>query len=209
MVRFASSCRRTVHRHFTWEEDLLIEGEVNDEIGRTINQFRGSVIVLDFNGDGWPDMLTKANDHRDSVRWKGVLYLGGPVMDAVLDAEFKVGKPQTISHDYMGDALVGDINGDGYHDVLIAGTGPGGPDEGEYWDLFFGNPWAIAREPQRVIRFSDGWSPRRIVAAIMDVDADGYEDILGGTIAVALWQCASVSRQCHAARTASCRTIPS
>ena len=156
-----------------------------DQVGRTINQYRGSVIVLDFNGDGWPDLLTKATDHRDSVRWKGVLYLGGPSMDALPDAEFKVPVPLSLSHPYMADALVGDINGDGYDDVLIAGTDPKGPPEGEYWDLFFGNPWAIAREPQRVLRFASGWPPERHVAAVMDVDADGYADILGGKIGVA------------------------
>jgi hypothetical protein len=170
--------------YFTWEPDLLIEGDSMDQVGRNINQFRGSVIVLDFNGDGWPDLLTKAWDHRDSVRWKGVLYLGGPAMDAVPDAEFKVPIPLIIGHDYMADVLVGDINGDGYDDVLIAGTGPGGPDEGEYWDLFFGNPWAIAMEPQRVIRFSDGWSPTRNWSNIVDIDSDGYDDILGSTSAV-------------------------
>ncbi|MBE0644782.1 MAG: T9SS type A sorting domain-containing protein [Bacteroidetes bacterium] len=156
-----------------------------DQVGRTINQFRGSVLVLDFNGDGWPDILTKANDTRDSVRWKGVLYLGGPAMDAVIDAEFRVQVPLQLNHPYMADALVGDINGDGYDEILIAGTAPGGQPEGEYWDVFFGNPWTIVREPQRVLRFSNGWSPRRHVAAIMDVNADGYADILGGTTAVA------------------------
>ncbi|MBR9975519.1 MAG: T9SS type A sorting domain-containing protein, partial [Bacteroidetes bacterium] len=170
--------------YFTLEADLLIEGDSMDQVGRNINPFRGSVIVLDFNGDGWPDLLTKSWDHRDSVRWKGVLYLGGPAMDAVPDAEFKVPIPLTIGHDYMADALVGDINGDGYDDVLIAGTGPRGPGEGEYWDLFFGNPWAIAIEPQRIIRKSNGWAPKRHGSTIMDVNADGYDDILCSTAVV-------------------------
>ncbi len=169
---------------FVWEPDLLIEGAPNDEVGRTINQFRGSLITLDFNGDGWPDILTKANDPRDSVRWKGVLYLGGPAMDAVIDAEFKVPIPLTIGHDYIADALVGDINGDSYDDVLIAGTGPGGQPDGEYWDVFFGNPWTIVQGPQRVLNRTNGWVPVRHGSAIMDVDPNGYDDILGQTFVI-------------------------
>lgn len=169
---------------FTWEGDMLIEGGPSDEVGRNINTFRGSLIVLDYNGDGWPDLLTKANDPRDSVRWKGVLYLGGPAMDAVVDAEFKLRVPLELNQDYIADAIVGDINGDGYDDVLLAQTGPEGPQIGEYWEVFLGNPWAYAEAPQRIIRMSNGWLPRQNWSNMLDVDADGYDDLLGSTCSI-------------------------
>ncbi|MBE0645633.1 MAG: T9SS type A sorting domain-containing protein [Bacteroidetes bacterium] len=159
---------------FTWEPDLLIEGEVNELVGKTINQIRGSLCVLDYNGDGWLDIVTKAVDVRDSVRWKCVLYLGGPAMDTQYDAEFRVGIPQWINHTYVEDVLTSDINGDGCDDVMIQGMSPGPIN---YWDLFLGNPWAIAREPQRVLRSDIGWSPQGFIANVMDIDGDGYADI--------------------------------
>ncbi|MBR9975423.1 MAG: T9SS type A sorting domain-containing protein [Bacteroidetes bacterium] len=164
--------------YFVWEPDLLIEGEVNEQVGKNVTSaVRSPLLTIDFNGDGWPDMLTTAADTRDSVKWKAVLFLGGPEMDDRYDAEFLHGPPVSINDSYVTDILAGDLNGDGYVDVLISGTIP--KFQGiKYWDVYLGNPWAIAREPQRVIRADQGWAPWIGVAAIMDADGDGYADIL-------------------------------
>ena len=165
--------------YFTWEEDMLIEGEVDELVGKTINEFGGSLHVLDYNGDGWPDLLTKAADTRDSVDWKGVLYLGGPEFDDIYDVEFKARDPDRINFPYIGDVQYGDINGDGYDDVLIWGMLDG---RIEYWDVYLGNPAGSAGAPDLVISAANGWAPQKYVSAIMDIDADGYDDIIDAGI---------------------------
>ena len=123
--------------YFRWEPDLLIEGEVQEQVGKNVtSRIHPSILTLDFNGDGWPDILTTAADTRDFVKWKAVLFLGGPELDDRYDTEFRVGIPKSINHGYVRDLLRGDINGDGYDDVLIAGRLPGI----DYWDVFLGNP---------------------------------------------------------------------
>ncbi|MDX9760278.1 MAG: VCBS repeat-containing protein, partial [Bacteroidota bacterium] len=162
---------------FVWEPDLLIEGDVNERLGVNF-EHRGAIAALDYNGDGWPDLLARSADSRDSVEWKGVLFLGGPDMDARPDAEFRVGTPRNISQLYLVDLLIGDINGDGCDDMLIHDQYGVNNVPVYYWDLYLGNAWGQAGIPNRVLQSDIGWSPARRIAGIMDIDADGYDDII-------------------------------
>ncbi|MCB2204224.1 T9SS type A sorting domain-containing protein [bacterium] len=161
---------------YDWEPDLLIEGKPQERVGKTLEYgYRNSVFAPDFNGDGWPDLLVMANDLRESVRYKAVLYLGGPEMDAEYDVEFLVTPPLAATLTFALDILTGDINGDGYDEILIAGADTTG---NVYWNLYLGNSQAAAGIPTRVIRQKDGWAPKYGRARMMDIDNDGYQDIL-------------------------------
>ncbi len=162
---------------FVLEPDLLIEGEPNEYLGLNITNYRGAIAVLDYNGDGWPDLFARSADSRDSVESKGVLFLGGPDMDARHDAEFRLGVPQNLLQYYLDDLLIGDINGDGCDDVLIHDQFGRGSGPVLYWDLYLGNAWGHAGTPNRVLQSDVGWSPEKRIANIMDVDADGYADL--------------------------------
>jgi len=160
---------------FVWQEDMLIEGQPGDLIAKnTATTHRSSLHTLDFNGDGWPDLLTNMIDDRDTVSHKAVLFLGGPSFDATYDAVFRVNTPRAITEDYVIDIQTGDLNGDGYDDVMIAGRS--GPDY--YWDVYLGNPWSITVKPSRVLDDASGWNPQIAQAAIMDINGDGYADII-------------------------------
>lgn len=163
---------------FVWEPDLLIEGEPFEYLGLNFTEHRGAIAVLDFNGDGWPDLFARSADSRDSVRSKGVLFLGGPDMDARHDAEFRLGTPRKMSQLYLQDLLIGDINGDGCDDVLINDQYHVNYVPVYFWDLYLGNPQARVGTPDRVLRSDGGWSPEKRIANIMDIDADGYADII-------------------------------
>jgi hypothetical protein len=164
---------------FTWEPDLLIQGAPYEWLGLPVTQDRGGIFALDYNGDGWPDLLTRANDERDSVRWKAVIYLGGPeLFGETYDVEFRYSKPMRLFPAFVEDILLGDLNGDGCDDVLIWGMFQ---DRVYYWDLFLGNPEARADAPDRVLRDDVGWAPQYpSVANIVDIDGDGYDDIIDG-----------------------------
>jgi len=160
---------------FVWQEDMLIEGQPNDLLGKNNEAtYRSSLFILDFNGDGWPDLLTNMIDERDTVSHKAVLFLGGPSFDATYDAVFRVNTPRAITEDYVIDIHTGDLNGDGYDDVMIAGRS--GPDY--YWDVYLGNPWTITVQPSRTLDNNSGWVPQRNLSAMMDVNGDGYADII-------------------------------
>ena len=163
---------------FAWEPDLLLEGEPFEYLGLNLTEHRGAIAVLDFNGDGWPDLFARSADSRDSVKSKGVLFLGGPDMDARPDAEFRVGTPRKMSQLYLQDLLIGDINGDGCDDVMINDQYGVNNVPVYYWDLYLGNAWGQAGIPNRVLQSDIGWSPEKRIAGIMDVDADGYDDII-------------------------------
>jgi hypothetical protein len=79
-----------------------------------------------------------------------------------------------IDVDYATDLLTGDINGDGCDDILVFAWNLGRP----YWDLFLGNPAATLSQPDKALRSDSGWAPQRWGAKIMDVDGDGFDDIL-------------------------------
>ncbi|HET7010804.1 MAG TPA: integrin alpha [Anaerolineales bacterium] len=138
----------------------------------------------DVNGDGYDDVIIGVTGHREFETREGAafLYFGadsgpGPVPD------WSVQSNQTSG--IMGNAvdLSGDVNGDGFDDVLVAAMGynhgldavgavfgylggPTGPSQTAYWSAFgqqFGE-WF-------------GWS----LAYAGDVNGDGFDDALVGS----------------------------
>ncbi len=160
---------------YTWEPDRLIEGEPGECLGTEYfgGPFYSSVQILDYNGDGRPDMATIAYDERDSVDYKGVLLLGKENLVFGRAGEMRL-VPRKINEHYANDVHTGDINGDGCDDILLYASNRGQP----YWDVFLGNTRGEVSTPDRVLHSTTGWSPQRSTSAIMDIDGDGYDDIL-------------------------------
>ncbi len=131
----------------------------------------------DVNGDGYGDVLVGAPRHRteDERGGKVLLYPGGP---NGLGAEPIWTGLGTTDSDEFGRSVAGagDVDGDGYADVLVGAPGEGVAGEG-FVHLFFGSPSG-----------TDGtWSTRgnqtsahfgARVAAGGDINGDGYSDFL-------------------------------
>lgn len=133
----------------------------------------------DVNNDGYDDVIVGAN-----LGWwcDGCgfvyIYFGGEDMDSVCDVYF-----QGAFGDQMGESVagIGDINSDGYDDVLI-----GSSKAGEYWgtgkaSVFFGG------DPMDTIPDFTFWGDSiefrnfgRNVALAGDVNSDDVPDILMG-----------------------------
>ncbi|HTO92662.1 MAG TPA: FG-GAP-like repeat-containing protein [Candidatus Sulfotelmatobacter sp.] len=140
----------------------------------------------DINGDGIGDLVVGLNHSGQVYAWYGHAdwSTAGGTPDQVLSGA-------TGSMFGSSVAFAGDVNGDGYADVLV-----GAPSETTYT----GAPHAIVAHPQAGMAFLylgspggltfSGWSETdnqnnageaTCVASAGDVNADGYSDILVGT----------------------------
>ncbi len=131
----------------------------------------------DVNGDGYADVIVGAYHYSNGQSQEGraYVYLGsatglaaGPAWTAESDlayAEFGVSV-----------ATAGDVNGDGYADVVVGAWGTSASRAYVYLGaasgLAAGHAWTRSNEPGSDYGFS--------VATAGDVDADGYADVLVG-----------------------------
>ena len=137
----------------------------------------------DVNGDGYDDVIIGAPFYDGGQRDEGRAYvfLGGPEglqMPAAWSAE----SDQEHAHLGYAVASAGDVDGDGFADVLVGipHLDAGGEDEGGVW-LFLGSPAGPERYPSW--RFAGDQSEAFLGASAAgagDVNGDGYGDVVVG-----------------------------
>ncbi len=135
----------------------------------------------DVNGDGYADVLVGAYGWPGFVfRGKACLYLGSAEGLATTPAWVITGES---TDDVLGLSLVGagDVNGDGYADVVVGIPGyPGGVDRGQA-KLYLGSDTGLASTPAwTVTGEADGERFGRTTDSAGDVNGDGYADVLVG-----------------------------
>src|SRR6185295_9829238 len=84
-----------------------------------------SLAGADVNGDGYSDLIVGANsyDHGEAGEGAVFVYLGGPSGIATgdpLTAATLLESDQADAHLGSSVACAGDVNGDGYEDVIVA-----------------------------------------------------------------------------------------
>jgi fibrillarin-like rRNA methylase len=137
----------------------------------------------DVNGDGHDDVVVGAAnyDNGETDEGRAYLYLGsaaGLATSAVWMAE------GNLANAYFGHSVeaAGDVNNDGYDDVLV--TAPsydnGEADEGRVY-LFHGSPSGPSTSPSWTAEGNQAFANfGRSVASAGDVDKDGYDDVVVG-----------------------------
>ncbi|MBF9223212.1 beta strand repeat-containing protein [Hymenobacter ruricola] len=146
------------------------------------NNFGGSLAGAgDVNGDGFADVLVGAKGSGGQGR--AYLYRGSR-NGLVFPASATLAEPTPVSGSNFGGSLAsaGDVNADGYADVLVGAQGPdAGTGQGRAY-FYLGSstglatPTATLAEPGAINGNNFGGS----LASAGDVNGDGYSDVLVG-----------------------------
>lgn len=159
----------------------------------TITSFGDQVAGAgDVNGDGYDDVLVGAPSYSIDLPYEGYAYLykGGPTGLAKTHSWAATGGGSCGESDGgfgKSMAAAGDVNGDGYGDVIIGALkykNPnlsfGGNKDGQAW-VFYGSPTGLATTANWTIKstqYASGLGSD--VAGAGDVNGDGYDDVVIG-----------------------------
>ena len=137
----------------------------------------------DVNGDGYDDLLVSANStsHPEELVGMVFVFYGGPAGLGRLPAwTFEPDQP----HFFLGHsvATAGDLNGDGFADIVVSAFNgnQNSPGEGVAF-VFHGAPKGLSKRPDWT--FHGGQTHGGYGATVRcagDVDGDGYDDIVVG-----------------------------
>jgi hypothetical protein len=126
----------------------------------------------DVNGDGFADLVVGAPSAGGGSPGAAYLYMGGPGGLSSTPTTIP-GQEGKLYFGYSVDSA-GDVNGDGYADVVIAGVAAGIYSGAAY--LYLGSATGLSATPTSVPIV--GNDP--MVASAGDVNGDGYGDVLVG-----------------------------
>lgn len=133
----------------------------------------------DANGDGYGDVIVGAVTYSggQATEGAGFLYLGSPT--GISSSAFLLYELNTVGAN-MGESVsgAGDVNGDGYSDLLIGSKlyGAGGATT-----IYHGGPYGVATNPS-ITRYSGSLGAHlgSSVSNAGDVNGDGYSDVVAG-----------------------------
>ncbi len=166
--------------------DLLPQGESSwSELGEAVSDNFGVSVARagDVNGDGYEDVIVGAsgNDDAGSAAGEAYVYHGST---SGLSATVAWSDQGEAAYDVFGSSVAsaGDVNGDGYDDVIVGayGNDDAGSAAGEVY-VYHGSSSGLSATPN--------WSDQgeaasdyfaKCVAGAGDVNGDGYDDVIVG-----------------------------
>ena len=154
--------------------DVVLTGaKANDTFGRCV------VGARDVNGDGYDDVMVgaPANNSKGNYSGSAYIFFGGAQMDSQADVNFT----GSTTYDWFGSTIsgAGDVNGDGYDDVVVGVTQSIAGGSGRAF-VFFGGAamdnLADVTLAGEAVRDAFGLS----VSGAGDINRDGYDDVVVG-----------------------------
>lgn len=167
---------------------LALDNAFNYPQGSTSNFGMSVSSAGDVNGDGYDDVIVGAPWDPDLGDAAGAAYVfpGGPT-GIQSEVAIKLRASDGARLDFFGHAVAGagDVNGDGYDDVVVGAYQHGLDDSGAAY-LYFGFSGGIDPSTEIKLTASDAVGDDAFggsVAAAGDVDGDGFDDvIIGGSL---------------------------
>ena len=160
--------------------DYFMKGEIMSDItmtGETANTFFGISVSSagDVNGDGYSDIIVGA-DQYSSGTGRAYIYFGGSSMNNVAD----VTMTGEVDGNHFGISVssAGDVNGDGYSDVIV-GASYYSFDTGRAY-IYFGGSSMNNVADVTMTGEVDGNHFGTSVSLAGDVNGDGYSDVIVG-----------------------------
>ena len=159
--------------------DLIIDGEPG-----TQGRFGLSVTAGDLNNDGYDDVVVTAtfiNNRTGRV----YLFYGGDPMDTAVDLIFDgENKNDRFGRDIDNPKMIGDINGDGYGDLLIStrmwNYAHGVSGQGRAY-LYYGGPGtSMDSTPDKIFTGENPLDDFGVSGCIFDIDNDDFADVIIG-----------------------------
>lgn len=158
-------------RYFDKDPDFLLTGtEPNMKFG---NGF----CLGDINNDGHVDLIIGANWFR-SMKGRVYVYYGGPVLDDTVDLILE--NPEEAASSFGRELGVGDINGDGFNDLVVCAVRYDNARGRCY--LYYGRD-SLDPEPDKVFEGEERGQHFGREIVVGDTDGDGVDDILFGSAA--------------------------
>ncbi|MBN2383044.1 FG-GAP repeat protein [bacterium] len=144
----------------TTYDRLLIGNQTNEQFGRSVSS------AGDVNGDGYSDIIIGAYSYGDTHSDEGAMYLFHGSSEGIdLNYDARIDSNQENAYLGYSVASAGDVNGDGYSDVIAGAYGydHGTFDEGAAF-LYYGNKGAGVATPLVQMR-SDLFTPISLLGA--------------------------------------------
>jgi hypothetical protein len=153
--------------------------------GDQVSAFFGASVATagDVNGDGYSDVIVGAYDFDNGQSNEGRVFLyHGSALGLATSPAWTAESDQVGASFGCSVATAGDVNGDGYSDVIVGANryDNGQTDEGQAF-AYHGSPVGLATSPawaaesDQVSAFFGG-----SVATVGDVNGDGYSDVFVG-----------------------------
>jgi hypothetical protein len=143
--------------------DTIPEFVLHDPLDPSSFAFGYQIVALDANGDGLTDFVIHANNT------PGDLFLGHEPTDTALDI--------TILPNFGSVRAAGDLNYDGYQDLLISEEAF----QGRVW-IYYGGPTMDGIVDMKVFPPVDVVNFGREISGVGDVNGDGVEDFAAGAM---------------------------
>jgi len=152
--------------NFTGQEDLIFDD------GTSGSWFGAMVGSLDFNNDGFDDIVVGAPGH-NNLTGKFELYLGSANPDNISDYTVEGYQLESV----FGHSVAGlnDFNGDGFDDIIAGAIDYGNQDKGQAYIYYGGENPDMTPAVTFDGEIEDGGFAR-FVKSVGDINNDGYDD---------------------------------